>query len=146
VIDLSYAAAQRLGIAQRGSGEVDVEAILPTEQIIVAAAPLPPVATTPAEMTPPIVAMPATTEAATIAPQPSGFAVQLGAFASYANAQNFLAHVSPQLASVGSDAKVRQVNGLYRVYVGPYTARDEARRKADSIRDALGLPSTIAVH
>jgi rare lipoprotein A len=146
VIDLSYAAAHKLGIAQRGSGEVDVDAILPTEQIIVAAAPLPPVATTPAELTPPIIAIPATTAAATIVPQPSGFAVQLGAFASYANAQNFLAHVSPQLASVGSDAKVRQVNGLYRVYVGPYTARDDARRKADSIRDALGLPSTIAVH
>ena len=29
VIDLSYAAAHRIGIAQKGSGEVEVEAILP---------------------------------------------------------------------------------------------------------------------
>ena len=31
VIDLSYAAAASLGIAQKGSGEVVVEAILPAE-------------------------------------------------------------------------------------------------------------------
>ena len=29
VIDLSYAAAHRIGIAQAGSGEVEVEAIIP---------------------------------------------------------------------------------------------------------------------
>src|SRR5512144_3101413 len=42
VIDLSYAAAHRLGIAQPGSGVVDVEAIVPSETIVAAA--LPPVA------------------------------------------------------------------------------------------------------
>src|SRR5215470_356115 len=44
VIDLSYAAAERIGIAQKGSGEVEVEAILPSPPpAIVASAPLPPV-------------------------------------------------------------------------------------------------------
>src|SRR4029077_6570820 len=33
IIDLSYAAAHKIGIAQRGSGEVEVEAILPTDSI-----------------------------------------------------------------------------------------------------------------
>ena len=31
VIDLSYAAAYRIGIAQKGSGEVDVEAVLSSD-------------------------------------------------------------------------------------------------------------------
>ncbi len=146
VVDLSYAAAHRLGIAQRGSGEVDVEAILPSEPIIAAAGPLPPVASTPAELVPPVVPMATTTEPAMIAPPETGFAVQLGAFASYANAQAFVAHLSPQLATISSDAKVRQVSGLYRVFLGPFSTRDDARRKADSVRDALGLVSTIAVH
>src|SRR6478752_10782893 len=45
IIDLSYAAAQRLGIAQKGSGEVEVEALIPAElPSVAAAAPLPPVA------------------------------------------------------------------------------------------------------
>ena len=44
VIDLSYAAAHRVGIAQKGSGEVEVEAILPGTATMLAAAPLPPLA------------------------------------------------------------------------------------------------------
>ena len=35
VIDLSYAAAYRIGIAQKGSGEVEVEAIIPGETVLV---------------------------------------------------------------------------------------------------------------
>ncbi len=49
VIDLSFAAANRIGIAQKGSGEVEVEAIIPVETAAMsAAAPLPPVASAPA--------------------------------------------------------------------------------------------------
>ncbi len=144
VIDLSYAAAHRLGIAQPGSGIVDVEAIVPSETIVAAA--LPPVASTPAELKPPIVPIATQAGATLIAPPASGFAVQLGAFASYPNAQTFLARVSPQLALAGNEAKIRQVSGLYRVFLGPYSTRDEARRSADSVRDALGLASTIAIH
>src|SRR5262245_61316253 len=44
LIDLSYAAAHRIGIAQNGSGEVDVEAILPGETRVQQAKALPPVA------------------------------------------------------------------------------------------------------
>ena len=146
VIDLSFAAAAKLGIAQKGSGEVDVEAILPAgAPVLVAAAPLPPVAAArPASA-------PATPPAQVSGPVPiasveGGFVVQLGAFASYANAQNFVAHLANQIAPVGVEPSVRQVNGLFRVFVGPYATRDDAKRTADRLRDALGLPSTIAVH
>jgi rare lipoprotein A len=146
VIDLSFAAAHRIGIAQKGSGEVEVEAILPGDVAAVAATPLPPVAA--ASPAPPP-AGGAAAEAGAPVPVASvdgGFVVQLGAFANYANAQNFVAHLANQMATTGVEPKIRQVNGLYRVFVGPYAVRDDARRASDRLREALGLSSTIAVH
>jgi len=140
IIDLSYAAAHRVGIAAPGSGDVEVEAIIPGETPILAAAPpLPPVSRIPVTPTPVTVS----------APTPSasgGYAVQLGAFQNYVNAQNFLTHVQAQLASAQVEPKVREANGLYRVYVGPYSDRDEARRMADRIGNAFGFATSIAVH
>jgi len=148
VIDLSYAAADRIGIAQKGSGEVVVEAILPSAaSTVVASVPLPPVVAAPESVAPS--AAPPAREAAPSDPVASldgGYVVQLGAFASFANAQNFVAHLANQIANLGVEPSVRQVNGLFRVYIGPYPSRDDARRLADRLRDALGMPSTIAVH
>jgi rare lipoprotein A len=147
IIDLSYAAAHRIGTAQKGSGEVEVEAIIPGEGgMLVAAAPLPSVALTPTAA-PSVGGLPS--DAGTPVPVASsdgGFAVQLGAFASYANAQNFVAHLANQLAPLGVEAKIRQVNTLFRVFVGPYPTREDAKQTADRLRDALGLTSTLAVH
>ena len=146
VIDLSYAAAAKLGIAQKGSGEVDVEAVLPAgTPALAAVAPLPPVAA------PPVAPASSVPPADGAGPVPvasveGGFVVQLGAFASYANAQNFVAHLANQIAPAGVEPSVRQVNGLFRVFVGPYPTRDDAKRTADRLRDVLGLASTIAVH
>jgi rare lipoprotein A len=75
-----------------------------------------------------------------------GFAVQMGAFASYANAQNFLEHVQNQLATAEVEPKIRQVNGLFRVYVGPYADRDEAQRVAQRLAGAFGLATTVSPH
>jgi rare lipoprotein A len=136
VIDLSYAAAAKLGIAQKGSGEVDVEAILPAGLPTVASAvPIAPVGTPPTGVpgVPPI------------ASAEGGFVVQLGAFASYANAQAFVAHLANQIAPIGVEPNVRQVNGLFRVFIGPYPAREDAKRMADRLRDAIGVTSTITV-
>jgi rare lipoprotein A len=146
VIDLSYAAAHRIGIAQAGSGEVEVEAIVPGDATAVIAAPLPPVATA-SVAAPPTGTSPAEARVPVpVASADGGFVVQLGAFASNANARNFVAHLANQLSPVGVEAKVRQVNGLFRVFVGPYPTREDAKRTADRLREALGLPSTIATH
>ena len=143
VIDLSYAAAHRIGIAQKGSGEVEVEAILPGTTPLRAAPSLPPVAaaagTAPASPR-------AAVEPMAVAGAAPGFAVQLGAFGNYANAQNFLEHVQNQLASAQVEPKIRQVSGLFRVYVGPYAGRDEARRVAQRLETAFGLATTVAEH
>jgi len=139
IIDLSYAAAQRVGIVQKGSGEVEVEAILPGAAPLVPSAPLPPVASADASAPPPVEPVAAPAPAA-------GFVVQLGAFGSYANAKNFLEHVQNQLASAGVEPGVRQVGGLFRVYVGPYPDRDEARRVAQQLETAFGFATVLAPH
>jgi rare lipoprotein A len=145
VIDLSFAAAQRIGIAQKGSGEVDVEAILPGDPITIAAAPLPPVAVAIARPPAGAPAFDAQTPVP-VASVDGGFVVQLGAFSSHANARNFVAHIANQLEPIGVESKIRQVEGLFRVFVGPYGAREEARRMGARLRDALGLDATIASH
>src|SRR5205085_11770448 len=83
IIDLSYAAANRLGIAQNGSGPVEVEAIIPQDFVLTEVMP-------PLTLVNAVEAPKAEVELAP-SPAPGGFAVQLGAFANYANAQNFLA-------------------------------------------------------
>ena len=140
IIDLSYAAAHRLGIAQSGSGWVEVEALLPSDLMLADASPSIPPATIVETAAPsPVPDIP-------VSIAPGGFAVQLGAFANNANAQNFLAHVQNQLAAIPVEARVRQVAGLYRVYVGPYRDRDEARRAADRLSTAFGFATTVAPH
>jgi rare lipoprotein A len=134
IIDLSYAAAYRIGIAQRGSGEVEVESVLPGDTPVTAAAvPLPPVAASEAAAAGP---MPVGQEA-------GGYIIQLGAFANNANAQTFVAHVANQIAMLGVEAKVHETGGLYRVVVGPYPTRDDAKRTGDRLRDALGLETIV---
>ena len=107
---------------------------------------LPPVADAPVAVSP--MGTPPTEVAAAvpIASVEGGFVVQLGAFGNFANAQNFVARLANQFAQVGVEAKVRQANGLFRVFVGAFTMRDDAKRTADRLRDALGLPSTIVIH
>jgi rare lipoprotein A len=134
-MDLSYAAAYRLGIAQKGSGEVEVESILPAAAPAQLALPLPPVIATEAAQTAPV----------PVGQEAGGYVAQLGAFANYANAQEFVARLANQTGTLGVEPKVRQDAGLYRVYVGPYSTREEARRAADRLRDALGLDSTVRI-
>lgn len=135
IIDLSYAAAYRIGIAQRGSGEVEVESVLPGDAAA-AAAPLAPVAVSETIAGAP---MPVGEEA-------GGYVVQLGAFASNANAQAFVAHLANQIATLGVEASVYQREGLYRVLVGPYPTRDDAKRTGDRLRDAFRLESVVTTH
>ncbi len=171
IIDLSYAAAYRLGIAQNGSGEVAVDAILPGRGAASAAAPAQasaaplaaaaasPVASAGVVTAPlapaAVVAAPLAPAAAMASPAanpdtppvavtPAGYAVQLGAFANYSNARAFLAHVQNQLAQTEVEAKIRQARGLYRVYVGPYPARDDALRMGERISQVFGFPTTVA--
>jgi len=134
VIDLSYAAAYRIGIAQQGSGMVEVESIIPASAPSQASAsPLPPVVIPDTAPAPPMA----------LAQEPGGYGVQLGAFSNYANAQQFVATISNQLAPLGVEAKVHEGNGLFRIIVGSYSTREDARSAGERLRNALGIDATV---
>ncbi|MGO4703539.1 septal ring lytic transglycosylase RlpA family protein [Dyella sp. 2RAB6] len=120
LIDLSYAAAVKIGVYPKGTGLVEVRAITPGE---------------PLQDLPP----PPPAPVATGAPRP-GIYLQVGAFADSANAER----VAQQLRSANF-APVQvvdaQINGrsVRRVRVGPLTDVDSADQVTAKIED-MGLP------
>ena len=128
LIDLSYVAAHRLGLLGRGSGIVEVEAILPGNE-------LPPslIAVAPA---------PATARAA-VSAEPGGVYVQLGAFSVAQNAEAFLRKMRMDLAWLADSMNVYWKDGHYRVHAGPYSSREEAGRAAERVQRELGFKSLV---
>ena len=137
IVDLSYAAAHRLGIAQGGSGEVELELLVPPFAAPVSAPPPAPAA--PAEITPAPVAEPAPI-ASSMAPR-EGFYVQLAAFGNFANAQTFQQRMNAELAT---PPRIQQVDSLFRVRLGPYDSRQAAEAARDQAQAVLAtsLPIT----
>ena len=132
IIDLSYAAAVRIGIAAMGSGMVTVERVLGDAESDKAAAAAPPPATS------------ATVETALVAAESAGVWLQLGAFSSAESAETFRDHATRELAWMMEPIQVQQRDGLHRVRLGPYRSRDEAAAIAEKVRQSLGVaPSLI---
>jgi rare lipoprotein A len=99
--------------------------------------PEPPAAQLPDPGPPPVVAagappVPVITDA-------GGFYLQLGAFGSRENAENFLARMRLQIEWLANTLHVFSRDGLYRVHAGPYPREMEARRDADRIGQSLGV-------
>ena len=123
IIDLSYAAAWKLGYAEAGSALIEVEAIVPAGPQVAAAPvagraePLQPVAS--GEM--------------------KGIFLQLGAFAAQANAETFRKRISRDLAWLVDTIQMRLVDGLYKLHLGPYRSQEEARGIAERIRGDLNV-------
>ncbi len=117
-IDLSYAAAFRLGFAELGSALVDIEAVLPGERM---AATLPPQA------------------------EPKGVYLQLGAFSARESAENFRARVVRELAWLAEAIHVIAGGALFRLHLGPYRSQDEARPVAERIRAELNVAPLYVV-
>lgn len=132
VIDLSFAAAHKLGLAQAGSGEVLVEAIPPGGE---ASSPGVTISQTPAAPTTPV-ALP-------LAQERGGYYLQLGTFSNFANAEVFLMHVQAQVVWLGENAQIAPREALYRVLMGPYPDADEARRVGELVREALGIETSL---
>ena len=120
VIDLSYAAAVKIGVWPKGTGLVEVQGIDPSAPVDQEAPP-PPVVPPPSEHTP-------------------GIYLQVGAFADPANAE----HVAEQLRTANF-APVQVVDAtiggrlVHRVRVGPLADVDSADRVTTQI-EQMGLP------
>lgn len=147
VIDLSYAAAAKLGIAEQGTAAVEVRALDPadyqnTTRAATTTAYSAPVVTTPQVVVPvtpaaPVTAMPAQQpeivsvlkEPEPAPPPETQIYIQVGAYAQensansvrvdLLNAQDRDVHVSPISSVMGE---------LHRVRIGPFVSKDEAER------------------
>jgi peptidoglycan lytic transglycosylase len=139
LIDLSYAAANRLGYIGRGSAMVEVELIVPGQTLIASAPSQPP----PAESARPE-ATPPEPPIATVA-EASGVYLQLGAFSSRTNADLFRERVAAQLAWLAGSLHVESGDGLHRVRAGPYRDRIEALVVSGQIREALEVTPVVVV-
>ncbi len=141
LIDLSYAAASKLGFAQNGTGRVELRAIEPGQPVTVTAAATPTAGSSPQ-------AHAAATQPAT-APSPSTtrnqLFLQLGSFISLHNAESLRAQLA--LNNVTS-AAVQQSEvdrkNIYRVRIGPIASIEEADTLASRINDlGMGVPSIV---
>jgi rare lipoprotein A len=162
VIDLSYTAAYKLGLINGGSGQVDVEAIIPGE----------PTTTTYAQVTPPPRPAPARAPAevdeierlvrrmaleerpvqtaamvgmGSDSVPPKGVYLQLGAFASADNADTLRNHLVRELDWLSEPMRVYAGGGIHRLQLGPYASRADADRVAEKIQVTLGSRPTIVI-
>ncbi|HWA11827.1 MAG TPA: septal ring lytic transglycosylase RlpA family protein [Burkholderiales bacterium] len=135
LIDLSYAAAHRLGLIGQGSGLVEVEALLPGGEPAPAAVAPAPASPAPAAVAPPVAA------------ERGGLFVQLGAFSAAENADAFLRKLRLDLAWLGDAMQVHrdeaQGVGMYKVQAGPYATRAEAEAAAERVRKELGFKAFV---
>lgn len=115
IIDLSYAAAWKLGYAEAGSARVDVESILPGTAVPVQEARV----------------------------EGKGIFVQLGAFSARESAENFRARMVRELAWLSEAIQVVAGGALYRLQLGPYRSQDDARAIADRIQSELSFRPLI---
>ena len=162
IMDLSYAAAYKLGMLQAGRAEVEVESLVPGEDVPAAqpmvAEPvqvetLPPAAPSPAQgvqaeipaaaPAPTAPAVPAATRAQ--AAEGDVF-LQLGSFRSMSGAQEYLDRMRARLGNLDKQLSLFSRDGLTRVHLGPYRSAEEARAAADLLASRLGFKPFVSAH
>lgn len=129
IIDLSYAAAQRLGITREGTGRVEVEIVVPEDD------PRPPLkARKPTPVAAADVGVVSRQEAGSQAVDealPAGTYLQLAAFSSESSAKQLAASLKKKLSYPVVIASAASPHKVYRVRLGPFksTAAIEKARK-----------------
>lgn len=155
IIDLSYAAALKLGV-ERGIAPVEVER-LTFDEIRSGAwrrdGPARAAEPAPAEVAvaPPAIELPRTPDTAEAADGGApaamlparGFWVQLGAFRERGGAEDFQQRVAVELDWLAPRMAVFSDAPLFRLQAGPYASRDEAQGTAQRVREALQLVPVI---
>jgi rare lipoprotein A len=164
LIDLSYTAAHKIGVLGGGKAMVEVEAILPdagtpSAAAVAVARPAAPVTTAIPSAPPPaeVIAIPApatatareesapiiATPVVAVTTEQKGVFLQLGAFGSQDNADNYLARLRTQVDWLASSLQVYAKDGLFRVHAGPYANATDARTAADRLSQTLGIKPVI---
>jgi peptidoglycan lytic transglycosylase len=147
IIDLSYTAAYKLGIAGRGSGIVMVERVfpgtlvaqVPATQGMDATAPL---VTSVPEQTP-LQVQPLASVPTPISTEATGVFIQLGAFSGSENAESFRDKMKRDLDWMREPISVWFKDGLHRVRIGPLANREEAQAIAEKLRNTMNISPLI---
>ena len=153
VIDLSYAAAWKLGYIEQGSALVEIETLLSDRTLVVSPLVVSPLlAAAPSQWPERGAIVPRAAEApppeATRVPveaEPGGIYLQLGAFADRDNAENFRARLALEFTTLDRPAEVYRKDGIFRLHVGPYRTRADALAAADRLKDALDVKPHVVV-
>jgi rare lipoprotein A len=124
IIDLSYAAAHRLGFIGAGSARVEVESVLPGEA---------------GEQRTENLRIPEEAKPA------GGVFVQVGAFSSRDNAEDLRGRIAGQLAALAEKLHILSAGNLWRLHVGPYDSPDAARAVAERLESQLNVKGFLVV-
>ena len=135
IIDLSYAAADRIGIARAGSALVEVERVLPGDAE--------PAATSASAAAAPLVPSMPVVETSMITREATAMWLQLGAFASVEAAEVFRERVARNLDWLNEPVSVSAHDGMHRVRLGPYRNATEAGAIGDKVRRSLGVAPVL---
>ncbi len=144
VIDLSYAAAHRLGMIGPGSAEVIVERITP-EQIRAGTWATSNVTAVTAIDEPRQQAVAVASRTGDQVASRSPVFLQIGAFQDESNARALAAKAATQMPGnlpVEVDESKPQ---LYRVRIGPFANREQAINSAAAVRQSLGISPSISL-
>ncbi len=126
IIDLSYAAAYKLGIAQAGSGRVEVQSIDATHDSS-------PNADVAAEEKP----------ATATATNDASYWLQLGAFSIQANAEQLLTKLKIEVSALADRLRIQTVDGLYRLRAGPFNSTEEANDAAAQLKRVADIQPVL---
>lgn len=152
IMDLSYAAAWKLGYIGNGSARVTVELLHPDSDTMQAAAPAPAAESRTAPASPPpvaaapalILASASDTPPVDTAPAPGAY-IQLGAFGNPDNAEAFRSHMAREFDWIADRLRLEPGGKVMRVQAGPFRDRTEADAHAEKIRNATGIKPTIVI-
>ncbi|MDY6919563.1 MAG: septal ring lytic transglycosylase RlpA family protein [Pseudomonadota bacterium] len=142
IIDLSYAAAHKLGYASQGTARVLVEAITPPPPGQQQAHSTP--APTQSIPTPPDSGAAASATAGAV-PHRAGYYLQVGAFRDLESAQSLrqrLVALTSAPVAIHS-ASERGTSGVHRVRIGPFANEHAARNIENQLGDSLSDPLLI---
>lgn len=139
LIDLSYAAAYKIGLLANGSIEVEVEAIDPRQPNNQDSADTSKTEVALQEK----VSEPANNTAPTSETSNPGVYVQVAAYKVRESAEKMLDKLKSE--NLAEDVPVQNMynNGTYRVRIGPYTDRDSADKAVTLIKQKLGISAII---
>ncbi|MBW8899083.1 MAG: septal ring lytic transglycosylase RlpA family protein [Massilia sp.] len=129
IVDVSYTAALKLGLLEKGSHEVELERVLPGDPAMIATVRRS--AAAPDEL----VALMKQDREGTAAASGSGWYLQLGAYSREEKAEE----VSDRLMRDGvvRATSVEQSGAVYRVFAGPYPSRAEAQLAARALPGSI---------